>query len=40
VILRGTGMVGTATVSGMPQAEDHRVVVETIERFLTKIGKA
>jgi uncharacterized protein (UPF0303 family) len=40
VILRGTGMIGTATVSGLPQAEDHRLVIETIERFLAKVGKA
>jgi uncharacterized protein (UPF0303 family) len=40
VIVRGTGMVGTATVSGLPQAEDHRIVVETIERFLARTGKA
>jgi uncharacterized protein (UPF0303 family) len=39
VILKGTGMIGTMTVSGLPQAEDHRVVVETIERFLAKAGK-
>src|SRR5579871_5365391 len=36
VILRGTGMIGTVTVSGLPQAEDHRMVVETIEAYLAK----
>jgi len=40
VILRGTGLIGTITVSGLPQAEDHRVAVETIEKFLAKAGKA
>jgi len=39
VIVKGTGMVGTVTVSGLPQAEDHRFVVETVERFLAKVGK-
>ncbi|MBC7518163.1 MAG: heme-degrading domain-containing protein [Microbacteriaceae bacterium] len=30
------GLVGTVTVSGLPQAEDHALVVEAIEIFLTK----
>jgi uncharacterized protein (UPF0303 family) len=34
VIVRGTGPVGVVTVSGLPQAEDHRFVVETLRRFL------
>ena len=34
VVVKGSGMVGTVTVSGLPQAEDHRIVAETIERFL------
>jgi uncharacterized protein (UPF0303 family) len=34
VIVRGTGPVGTVTVSGLTQAEDHRFVVETLRRFL------
>jgi uncharacterized protein (UPF0303 family) len=34
VIVRGTGPVGTVTVSGLPQAEDHRFVVEALRRFL------
>jgi len=37
-IVKGTGMVGTVTVSGLPQAEDHRIVVETIERLLAGKG--
>jgi uncharacterized protein (UPF0303 family) len=40
VVIRGTGFVGTITVSGLPQAEDHRLVVETIAKFLAKAGKA
>jgi uncharacterized protein (UPF0303 family) len=36
VIVRGTGMVGTITVSGLPQEEDHKLVVETLRTFLAK----
>ena len=36
IIVKGTGMVGTITVSGLPQAEDHKLVVETIRAFLTE----
>ena len=36
VIIKGTGMVGTITVSGLPQEEDHKLVVETIRAFLAK----
>jgi uncharacterized protein (UPF0303 family) len=39
IIVRSVGLVGTATVSGLPQAEDHRLVVETIERFLVSTQK-
>ena len=34
VRLRGTGVVGAVAVSGLPQAEDHALVVEALERFL------
>jgi uncharacterized protein (UPF0303 family) len=34
LILSGTGVVGTVTVSGMPQAQDHAVVTETLRAFL------
>ncbi|MET0446867.1 MAG: heme-degrading domain-containing protein [Aeromicrobium sp.] len=34
VLVRGTGCVGTIAVSGLPQLEDHRLVVETLERFI------
>ncbi len=30
----GTGVVGTVTVSGLPQAQDHALVVEALEAFL------
>lgn len=32
--VRDTGVVGTVTVSGLPQRDDHRVVVESIARLL------
>ena len=34
VILKGTGMIGTVTVSGLPQEEDHKLVVNTIREYL------
>ncbi|WP_329100830.1 heme-degrading domain-containing protein [Micromonospora sp. NBC_01699] len=34
IILRGTGPVGTVTVSGLPQLDDHRLVVEALGLFL------
>ena len=34
ILVRGTGCVGTVAVSGLPQLEDHRVVVEVLEAFL------
>jgi uncharacterized protein (UPF0303 family) len=34
ILLRGTGCVGTVAVSGLPQADDHRFVVEQLEIFL------
>jgi uncharacterized protein (UPF0303 family) len=34
ILIRGTGPVGTVTVSGLPQLDDHRLVVEVLELFL------
>jgi uncharacterized protein (UPF0303 family) len=34
VIVRDVGVVGTVTVSGLPQADDHRLVVEVLRAFL------
>ena len=34
IYIKNTGMIGTITVSGLPQEEDHRVVVETIRAYL------
>ena len=36
IIVKGTGMVGTITVSGLPQEEDHKLVVKSIRTFLAK----
>ncbi|MBE0670997.1 MAG: heme-degrading domain-containing protein [Anaerolineales bacterium] len=36
IFVKGTGMVGTITVSGLPQEEDHKLVVESIRTFLAK----
>lgn len=36
VLVRGTGCVGTIAVSGLPQLEDHRLVVETIAAYLER----
>ncbi|MFD4610832.1 heme-degrading domain-containing protein [Streptomyces sp. NPDC058440] len=32
--VEGAGVIGAVTVSGLPQLEDHRMVVEALERFL------
>ena len=34
VVIRDAGLVGTITVSGLPQADDHALVVEVLEEFL------
>jgi uncharacterized protein (UPF0303 family) len=34
VHVEDVGVVGAVTVSGLPQLEDHRLVVEALERFL------
>ena len=38
VRVRGVGVVGVVTVSGLPQADDHRLVVEAIEVYLKNVG--
>lgn len=32
--VRGVGLVGTVTVSGLPQEEDHRLVMTALDHFL------
>ncbi|MFE9738006.1 heme-degrading domain-containing protein [Streptomyces sp. NPDC006477] len=34
VAVEGVGVIGSVTVSGLPQAEDHALVVEALERLL------
>lgn len=34
LIIRNAGIVGTITVSGLPQQEDHELVVSTLKEFL------
>jgi uncharacterized protein (UPF0303 family) len=34
VSVENAGVIGSVTVSGLPQIEDHRLVVEALERFL------
>ena len=34
IIIKGTGLVGTLTVSGLAQADDHKVVVAAISHYL------
>ncbi len=34
--VRGSGMVGTVAVSGLPQEEDHKLIVECIASLLQK----
>ncbi|GHO42816.1 heme-degrading domain-containing protein [Ktedonospora formicarum] len=36
LFIRGVGVVGTITVSGLPQAEDHELVTTTIRTFLKR----
>ncbi len=35
IIIRDVGVVGTITVSGLPQAQDHEFVVQQIRAFLS-----
>ncbi|MER6109841.1 heme-degrading domain-containing protein [Streptomyces hirsutus] len=37
ITVEGAGVIGAVTVSGLPQLEDHRMVVEALERFLAQL---
>ncbi len=39
LIIRVVGVVGTITVSGLPQQEDHELVVTTLKQFLASSRK-
>ena len=39
IAVEGAGVIGSVTVSGLPQAEDHALVVEALEQFATTIGR-
>jgi uncharacterized protein (UPF0303 family)/catechol 2,3-dioxygenase-like lactoylglutathione lyase family enzyme len=36
ITVRGVGIIGTVTVSGLPQADDHRLVVTALEAFAAR----
>lgn len=36
ILVRGTGLVGAVTVSGLPQEEDHKLVTQVLREFLAK----
>jgi uncharacterized protein (UPF0303 family) len=36
-VVRDVGLVGVATVSGLPQVEDHRLVVRVLRGFLADL---
>lgn len=37
ITLEGAGVVGSVTVSGLPQEEDHALVVEALERMMSRM---
>jgi uncharacterized protein (UPF0303 family) len=39
ILLQGTGCVGTITVSGLPQREDHALVVSVLQDYLHLTGE-
>ncbi|MFE2010212.1 heme-degrading domain-containing protein [Streptomyces sp. NPDC059491] len=40
VAVEGAGVIGSVTVSGLPQAEDHALVVEALELLLSSYAAA
>ena len=39
VIIQGSGMIGTITVSGLAQEDDHQMVVDAIRNYLKRESK-
>jgi uncharacterized protein (UPF0303 family) len=39
ILLAGTGCVGTITVSGLPQRDDHMLVVSVLQEYLHLNGE-
>ena len=37
ILLRGTGCIGSVAVSGLPQLDDHQLVVDTLEALLADV---
>lgn len=36
VIVKGTGLIGTVTISGLTQEEDHKLAVQAVREFLAQ----
>ena len=36
IIIKDTGMIGTITISGLPQEEDHKLVVQALRNYLAQ----
>jgi len=39
IIIDGLGVVGVVAVSGLPQVEDHQLVVDAMEDYMSKVGQ-
>jgi uncharacterized protein (UPF0303 family) len=39
ILVQGTGCVGTITVSGLPQRDDHNLVVSVLQTYLHPSGE-